>query len=154
MQKPDVIAAIREVLQIELDAMARANVLARDEATTNKPENKYDTRALEASYLASAQVDRMVDLKQLIGFYEVLVPTELGAVQVGALVQLEDDRGSRWVFIAPHGGGKRVVVGAEEVTVLTPRSPLGRALAGLGVDDEATWETPGGQRTLEIVSVS
>ncbi len=153
MRKPDVIAAIRSVLQRELDDMGRANALARDEATSTKPENKYDTRGLEASYLASAQIDRMIDLKRLIAFYDVFHPPEVEAVGVGALVELEDDDGSMWVFVAPHGGGTRVSVNARDVTVLSPRSPLGRALTGLGEGDEATWETPRGTRSLEIVSV-
>jgi transcription elongation GreA/GreB family factor len=153
MLKPDVIAAIRAVLDRELDAMVRANALARDEATTNKPENKYDTRAIEASYLASAQADRMVDLKQMIGFYDAFDPGIRATVQVGALVELEDDRGSRWVFIAPRGGGNGVTVDGIDITVLSTRSPLGRALAGLSEGDEATWDTPRGPRSLEIVTL-
>ena len=153
--KLDVINAIRQVLQTELHALVRANELARDEATNNKPENKYDTRALEASYLASAQVDRMVDLQQLIGFYDRIEPHPSDRVQVGALIELQDERDdeSHWVFMAPRGGGNRVTVEGKSITVLSASSPLGKALTGLRAEDEARFETPQGPRNVEILAI-
>ena len=53
MHRADLIARVREAVRTDVDAMERMVTMSRDEATSDesRPENKYDTRALEASYV-------------------------------------------------------------------------------------------------------
>lgn len=57
-------------------------------------------------------------------------------VALTALVGVRDDDVESVYFIAPAGGGERLVGGGTEVLVLTSFSPLGEALVGRRVDDE------------------
>jgi transcription elongation GreA/GreB family factor len=51
--------------------------------------------------------------------------------------------------VAPHGGGAQL--GA--VQVVTPRSPLGRALVGRRIGDDGEVQLPGKRRELLIVAI-
>ena len=158
MRKTAVIAAVHTALEAELRALVAAASLALDEATSeeSKAENKYDTRSLEASYLAGAQSERTLALKQVIAFWNVFQPRDYSDDQpigVGALVGLADARGERWCLLAPSGGGRRVSVDGREITVVDPRTPLGRALVGAAEGDEVEVRTPQGLRALEVTSV-
>ena len=158
VDKSAVVLAVRAALDDELRSLVAAASMALDEATSeeSKAENKYDTRSLEASYLAGAQSERALALKQVIAFWNVFQPrayiadTPIGA---GALVQVEDERGARWCLLAPSGGGRRVTVDGVEVTVVDLRTPLGRALVGAVEGDEVEVGTPQGVRWLEVVAV-
>lgn len=155
MTKDRVLTELRRVLNAEVAALAAMNDAARDEAThaESRPENKYDTRALEASYLAAGQGRRLLELGQLAGWADAAGgPAE--RCQVGALVVLDEDvAGEQTILLAP-AGGVRVVVADTPVTVVSMRSPLGHALAGLEAGDAVQLRSPGGVRELEIVSVA
>ncbi|NCG19852.1 MAG: transcription elongation factor GreAB [Rhodobacterales bacterium] len=156
--KPKVLAAIVAALDLELRSLVKATELALDEATNaeTKPENKYDTRGLEASYLAGAQSERLLVLKQRVRFYGVFQApdfTEDDPIRLGALVCLENDDGVRWVFMGPEGGGLTLDVDDHRVVVLSPRAPLGCALVGRRVGDGVKIWSPKGPRFWEIVEV-
>ena len=56
-------------------------------------------------------------------------------ISVGALVHVEEEDVGPWTyFVAPYGGGGRLAGG--RVQVVTPQSPLGKALVEKRVDDE------------------
>jgi transcription elongation GreA/GreB family factor len=104
-----------------------------------RPENDKDTRALEASYLARGQAQRVVDLQMALKLVTFMAVRDFGpddAVDVSALVQLEADDETRWYLITPAGGGHKLQLGATNIDVLTPQAPLGRALIGRYVGDE------------------
>ncbi len=42
----------------------------------------------------------------------------------------------QWLFLAPDAAGLKVDLVGQPVTVLTPRSPLGKSLLGKRIDDE------------------
>lgn len=126
------LAAVRRALQEALDAALAGAATAIDEAThgESRAENKYDTRGLEASYLAAGQGTRVLELRAALAGLDA----EGGAVVgVGSLVQLST---GAWYLIAAGGGGVRVDVDGETVAVLTPASPLGGALLGAEEGDE------------------
>jgi transcription elongation GreA/GreB family factor len=152
------LVAIVAALDSELKALVKATELALDEATNSetKPENKYDTRGLEASYLAGAQSERLLVLKQRVSFYGVFQAPDFAdddPVRLGALVCLENDDGIRWVFMGPEGGGLTLEVDGHRVVVLSPSAPLGRGLVGRRVGDEIKVQSPKGARFWEIVAV-
>ena len=126
-----VLRALYNDLSAELQGLERVTQMAIDEATgsESKAENKYDTRGLEASYLAAGQAERVVALRRLVSWLKVPPKPTPDLVGLGSLVELEGDS-SRWLLILPDGGGTRVRVEGVEVLCLTPDSPLGRDLVG------------------------
>ncbi|MBU6159741.1 MAG: hypothetical protein KGO50_01360 [Myxococcales bacterium] len=152
-----VLQAIVERLGDEL-AVATAQVnIARDEATSeqSKAENKYDTRATEASYLAGAQNRRQLDLQKNLALFERLrasIPVARDAIDGPCLVAVRDGDGEEaWLFLGPAAGGTRVEVCGVAVVVVTPQAPQGRALMGAGVDDEVVVTDTG--RRLTVVRI-
>lgn len=106
-----------------------------------KQEGKYDTRAIEAGYLAGAQKRRLeeiiVEIQSLksLGDEAHLVHQRITA---GSLVCVQPEaRGaeSQWYFLSPLSGGLEIEVGLL-VKVVSLRSPIGQALVGLGVGEE------------------
>jgi transcription elongation GreA/GreB family factor len=104
-----------------------------------KPENDKDTRALEQSYLARGQamrVEEIVEHVQVLRFLNLRRFDERDAIAAGALVEIEGDEQTRVVFMLPHGGGVEVSVDGVGIQVVTPISPLGKALLGRTVGDD------------------
>ena len=69
---------------------------------------------------------------------------------------IEDDDGARTVFfMSPHGGGVRLELGGEPagVQVVTPQSPLGKALLGRLHGDVIELRGKSGLREMSIVDV-
>ncbi|HEX2101518.1 MAG TPA: transcription elongation factor [Candidatus Synoicihabitans sp.] len=153
IDKSRVVAAIVAQLQADLDLQMRAALLARDEATSeeSKAENKYDTRAQEAAYLAEGQARQAAELRESISLYAALpLPqtTESAAVAVGHLVKLDGGGRTLSYFLGPRAGGAEVQVDGELITVVTPASPLGRQLLGARVG--ATVMLPGRGKTQAL----
>jgi hypothetical protein len=121
-----------------------------------RPENDKDTRALEASYLARGQAQRVVDLQaaqKRVAFMEVREFGPDDPIALSALVLLETDDVARWYLLAAAGGGRRLQSDGIDVDVLTPESPLGRALAGRLSGEEVVLRTAGRARELIIAKV-
>jgi transcription elongation GreA/GreB family factor len=134
-----VLATLRAQLDQELATLARMTEMARDEATSaeSRPENQYDTRALEASYLAAGQGQRLADLERLIAWVESQHGRTYEQVQAGAIVGLSD---GGWLLMAPRGG-IAVRVDGVEVRLVSAVSPLGESLCGLSEGDDADDES-------------
>ncbi|MCB9688949.1 MAG: GreA/GreB family elongation factor [Alphaproteobacteria bacterium] len=155
MTRARVLEVLRDTLSRELDALGRATAMARDEATSaeSRPENQYDTRALEASYLAAGQGERLEDLKRLVAWAETLGSEAPTRVEAGALVELEDDRGrSRTLLVAPRGGMTLDVDGCA-ISVVSASSPLGSALGGLTEGDEEEVDSPDGVACWTVLAL-
>jgi hypothetical protein len=170
IDKRAIVAALRGQLDAEIETMSR---LARDaaEAATheeNKPENVKDMRSTEASYVARGQAGRVRELEQAHARLGALELRAFGAgdgIEISALVTLRaaGKRGAAvgaagsgaisTCFVAPVAGGLRVSLGGVEIQTVTPTSPLGAALLGLGAGEEAEAPTPQGVRVYEIVRV-
>ncbi len=141
-------------LQETLANLEAAHAAAMEGAThaEAKPENDKDTRGLEQSYLARGQALRIEGLKQGIAAVANMPLTPLKKVQLGALVEAEDEDGATLrYFVAPDGGGTKLKGG---VHVVTPNSPLGQALAQKSADDEVELMHGGKTRWLNILSVT
>ena len=124
--------------QTALMAAKRAHATATDKA--NIAENKYDTLALEAAYLAEGQAKRASECRADIEAIKKLGPVEFSqsdAIAVCALVSLIDqDKKPLLLFLAPVSGGLKFVFEAQTIVVITQSSPLGKKLLGKFVDDE------------------
>ena len=140
MNKSQLHALIIEKLQADL-VIAKSVLQASHEAATHsesKAENKYDTRGLEAAYLADGQRRRVHEIEAAIsGFRNLPVRTHLNeAISLGALIELDGDEGRRWVFLGPDAAGLQILIDDALVVLISTRSPLGHALLGLFEGDE------------------
>jgi transcription elongation GreA/GreB family factor len=156
------IQRVRATLQREADAMLAAATSARDAATHEeaRPENDKDTRAIEAGYLAGAQAERVRELRDAVAALDAMPCRDAGEgepVALGSLIRVEaNERGATrtWCYLmAPEGGGTRVEWNGESVSVITPASPLGRALLGRRRGDVVEVATDRGEGECELLAV-
>ncbi len=157
MNKTDLQIAIIDKLQADL-AIATDALKASHEAATHaesKAENKYDTRGLEAAYLADGQRRRVHEIETALSRYRKLpVRSQVNEpISLGALVSLERGGAGRWVFLGPDAAGLRVVAAEAEVLVISPRSPLGQALLGRCDGDEVEVLVDGRRQRYEVLEV-
>jgi transcription elongation GreA/GreB family factor len=158
MNKHALIRKIIARLADELAVYFRAAYASRAEATheQNKAEDKYDTRGLEASYLARGQSKQAAEIESAIAEFEKLAVRKFGdgeAIGPGALVELETGGEHSFYFIAPRAGGTEVVHEKREILVITPQSPLGEQLLGRKQGDQPKLNLGGAKQTARIVSV-
>jgi len=140
VNKQAVLDQILSVLNAELLALTRAAQGAFAAATDpdSKAENKYDTRTLEASYVARGQAQRVAELQEAVRAFGALsgTPLESGAaVTLGALVSLLLPGEVAHYFLGPFAGGTEVQHEGQEVVVITPASVLGQKLLGKRTGD-------------------
>jgi len=158
MNKRVLIKKVVAKLKSELKVHFRAAQASRAEATheQNKADNKYDTRGLEASYLARGQSKQAAELEAAIAEFEKLEARKFAlgeSIAVGALVGLEMAGERSLYFIGPRAGGTEVVLDGKEVLVITPPSPLGAQLLGKKQGDRPQLELGGRGQLSKIVSV-
>lgn len=158
MNKKALVQQIIRQLEQDLGVLKAAALETYAAATgdESKPENKYDTRALEASYLAGAQAKRVLDIEASLNIYRVLEIkqfNEKSRIESTALVEVDLDGRSLHVFIAPARGSLTLNFEGIAVQVITPQSPLGEALLGLRVGDVAKVDKANRQLEYEIVAV-
>ena len=132
-KKQALVRKIIQALQAELERFAKAARASHAEATDpqSKAEHKYDTRGLEAAYLAGGQARKVSELEETIEQFQKLKLIEFTPetpIDYGALVQIEMRGGMSWYFIGPKAGGLEVVHDKEEITVITLQSPVGEQL--------------------------
>ncbi len=150
--KSELIAQLEAAL-----ATARAAHAAAIEGSTHeeaKPENDKDTRGLEQSYLARGQAQRVAENEAAIGDVNALALREFGpkaSIAMSALVTVDEDGTELVVFLSPAGGGNVLAGGVQ---VVTPNSPLGRALLGKKVDDDVELQLPGKLRSFVVSAIA
>ncbi len=132
--KAVVLSLIVEQLRADLAAVETAVAVARDTATHPDAlgSSKYETLGLEASYLAQGQGLRLLEIERALGYFSRLeLPPAGGTVALSSLVGLLDEEGkAQHLWLAPEAGGLKVDYHGREITVVTPKSPLGAALLG------------------------
>lgn len=135
VNKQTLVKKIVGVLEAELEMYFRAARAAHAEATheQSRAENKYDTRGLEASYLARGQSKQAAELQTAIARLQELPLRKFGpsdSIDLSALVEVEGEDESLHYFISPSAGGITVKHQKNEVIAVTPQSPIGQQLLG------------------------
>jgi len=149
MEKSAVLTAILSRLEVELEALtqgARASYAAATDPDS-KAENKYDTRTLEASYVARGQAQRVEELRQALHDFGQLKPQASlisETVRLGSWVTLKTGASQDEYFMGPAEGGLEVQMDGQEIMVITPASPLGARLMGKLTGDAIA--LPSGQK--------
>jgi transcription elongation GreA/GreB family factor len=160
LDKRLILDELRRLVHADLGAVAASQQETQAGATheESKPENDKDTRALESSYLArglARRVGELQDAATLLDALELRTFADEAPIALSALVALEDGEGEvRHYFVAPGGGGLKLDISGTKVAIVTPPSPLGRALIGKRTDDDVELHTPQGRREFSVLSVT
>jgi hypothetical protein len=158
MNKRAIVQKIIAKLTGELEVYFRAANYARAEATheSNKPENKYDTRGLEASYLARGQSKQAAELETAIKEFESVAGIKFApgaGIGLGALVELDLAGERAFYFLGPRAGGTEVIHDRKEIVVITPQSPLGEQLMTRRAGETPELKFGGTKQPAKIVGV-
>lgn len=160
LDKPAIIRKFIAHFEHEL-ALIRESAKAAHEAATHeeaKSEDKHDTRAIEAGYLAQGQAKRVMELEDALNEFkhhlESTRPHKV--VEKGALITLELDGKISHSFFAGLAGGTQIKFDdqrATVVTMVTEASPLGQMLVGCSTQDEVEVETKNGVKTYRVKAI-
>ncbi len=155
LDKKIILETLLENLRKELKDVESAANSTKDLATADdlKSEGKYDTRAIEASYLASAQQKRVEEIKidiQMLEDLEIHPSTQL---QMGSLALLEYNNQSRYYFLTSTSGGTMLTINGQAVLVISVFSPIGNEALGLKKGESFEVETPKELRNYKILEV-
>jgi transcription elongation GreA/GreB family factor len=146
---------IRDSVEVAMREHEAAATEAREGATPD--EKRADARvALEFSNLAAAQARRASAALDDLAVIEAFRPAKAGArVEVGTIIEIEDGDQGRTVFLAPVGAGIELTMpdGDGFVTVVTPASPLGKAILGCRVGDTVEVVVKGEPREWSVTFV-
>ncbi len=157
--KAAVRAHLLEALERALAAMTHSAEQTRSGVVhaDARAEGDKDMRSTEQSYLARGQAMRAEDLgeqAQRFATTPLVRFAEHDAIAPGALVQALVGTERRVFYLVMQGGGIELTVGGVKVTVVTPASPVGRALLGAHVGDELELPGRGGTRAWEIEAIT
>jgi len=157
MDKPAILKKLETHIAGQLEVATQAAHAAHEAAThiESKPEDEYDTRGLEASYLAGAQSKRAMELEQLVALYRYVDVKSFGPevpIASTAVVEMETNGKSHYYLLMPKGGGLNVEFDGKTIHVVTPQSPLGGAILGKKVGDQVEVEIGGEARDYDIVN--
>ncbi len=151
MNKSALFRKLIQQLADDVERLTQAAQATHEQATDaeNKAEDKYDTRGLEASYLAHGQSKAAEEAAHALAQFRALPDRELTPgepVALGALVAMENAGQSTYYFIGPRAGGTEILHEGQTVMVVTPASPLGHQLMGRREGDQLTLVL-GGRKT-------
>lgn len=163
MNKQKLVNFIIQQLENDLNSAIEAAKATYEAATheESKPENEYDTRGLEASYLAGAQAKRVAEIEETLYIFKhtemkSFAPKDTIAATALAKVKLLNNSKNQpisFALIMPKGGGLHLNFENHPIQVITPNSPLGEALVGMKAGEIASIEVGSQNREYEILEV-
>lgn len=153
--KKKALPALISHLELELHGLIQSARAAHLAATheESRAEDKHDTFAIEASYLAAGQAARVSELRATL--LELKQHLETGTnrnrIEVGSLVTLSSGGRTTLSLLANHGGGTRIQLEGIPLSLVSPLSPLGENLIGLKTGDEFEIEAKSGISVFRVV---
>ena len=146
-------------LQADLVTMKDAARAAHEAATheESKAENQYDTRGLEASYLAGAQAKRAAEIDEVLALFKntsFKIFDASSPAQATALVDIRMEGKKSHLLMMPKGGALRLRFEGRDFQIITPQSSLGEALIGLHTGDWGEFEISGKLKEFEVLGIS
>lgn len=150
-----IINALRSKVSLHMDAARAAHAEATHEES--KAEDKYDTRGLEASYLAAGQARQVGEAAAALQEFASLFIKRFqpdDPIDLTALVELEMKKERLFYFIGPSSGGLEVEQDGSTILVITLQSPLGQQLVGRKKGDKLKIKIAGFVNEYKVMSVS
>jgi hypothetical protein len=159
MKKAQLVAQVIASMTESLHALEKAARASHEEATheSSKAESKYDTRGLEAAYLAGGQARQAKGILDSIKAYEALATRDFAPgepIELTALVELDANDARSIYFIGPKSGGLEIEHRRKQIMVITPQSPLGQDLMGRQTGQRWAAKLGGVTVKYHIISVS
>lgn len=147
--KNKIINMIIVKMRNELSKLKEASLTTRKYSQSDdlKNEGKYDTRAVEAKYLAEAQEIRVKQLEAELKIISNFTPLEHKTVQIGSLVEFQNQL---HLIIPISGQGKFTVEGICTKT-LSNKTDIFDTIKDLETGDE--FEHPISAKELHITKV-
>ena len=166
INKKLVIQGFLDVFERELAELIKSAKAAHEAATHEevKAEDRHDTQAIEASYLAAGQATRVSEIEKMIAEYRTYLDaldTAHPKISLGSIVTLQQlssnlqpilKNKDTHSFIAERGGGTQIQLNGKVITVITPRSPIGEPLMDAGPGEEIVVEAKSGIREYKVLS--
>ncbi len=157
MLKNFIKASLINLLEKELEELEKIAASTKEQALDSEmeQEDKWDTRRIEASYLAGAQAKRVEEVKRdlnLIRNLEMIATDEI--ISVSNIVELESEGKHLVYFMSPAFSNHTVEIEGNKYNCLSIHSPLGKELIGYEVGDIAELEAPSGIQEYEILKIS
>lgn len=156
MEKQKILEHLKKNIQQELDKAKNAYQTSHGHATDNelKADGKYDTRAIEAGYLAGAQKKRVEELEQEVKLLdEIDLSHTNDQVSVGSLVGLSYNNLEKKYFISSTSGGSMFNIDGEIILIISAFSPLGVEAIGLKKGDTFEVQVKNQDREYTITSI-
>ncbi|MFN2425278.1 MAG: hypothetical protein ABR587_02385 [Candidatus Binatia bacterium] len=160
VDKKAILTILRDRLATILESLTASQQAVQSGAVhpEARQEHPKDTRSIEAGYLARGLAERVETMRDGIRALDLMSLHAFAddeAAAPGALVKMVTDDGVEAIyFLAPFGGGEKMVVAGKQILVLTPRSPLGAAIAGKRSGDSVVAELPSGVVRGEIGQIA
>jgi transcription elongation GreA/GreB family factor len=158
--KQKIIEAFIAHFEIEIAALIASAKAAHAAATheESRAEDRHDTFAIEASYLAAGQAKRVQEIRaslnELNDFLAHLKTKPQPTVELGALVMIESQGKRTRSLIARFGGGTHVQIDGKVISILSPTSPLGEGILGLQKGEPFSMESPAQTRTFTVADIA
>lgn len=148
----DLVARLQKELKEVEEAVASARELATH--SESKQEGKYDTRSIEAGYLAGAQAKRAEEIKLDIQMLEDLdIESKADQLQLGSLGLIRHNKSEKFYFLSSTAGGTIIDVNGQGILIISVFSPIGDAAIGMKVGDSFEVETPRELREYEVLQI-
>jgi len=157
IDKQHILDLIIEQLRADLKVCEGAVAIARDTATHSDAlgSSRYETMGVEASYLAQGQGLRLLEVERSLAWFNQVKLAEAGGIiRLSSLVSLLDEQGeTQLLWLAADAGGMKIEHAGNGITVITPKSPLGKAMLGKHEGDSFDINIAGKPRCFEIGDV-
>lgn len=158
MTKAELVKKFASSLKQELEVLTAAAKATYEAATheESKAENEYDTRGLEASYLAGAQAKRVGEIREVLSQFQTLEFKEFTSkdlVLSTALVDVAINGKKSTLLFMPKGGGVSFSFEGQSIQIVTPHSLLGEAILGSKVGDEVEYEVGSRTHSCEVLGI-
>lgn len=146
---PRLTPAARDRLVKELDSLRSAREEFTQSLGFDDPigDEADQADALERTMSRERVDQRIAEIDNLLARAEIATPAG-DVVEVGTVVTVRFADGTEQALRVGD-----LAESDDETMVLTPNSPLGRALLGCRAGDSASYTAPGGESRVEVVSV-
>lgn len=118
-------------LEQKTQIIAKAAENARQDSIVaeGRMQTRYGSEKEESGYLADGLMMRRNSVEQGIGVLSKLqLPENPERVTSGTLVRVREGSDLSYYFVLPYGGGETLEINGGEITILSPVSPIAKAM--------------------------
>ena len=157
-EKKSIIALIQEELAEMKETALRSAAEARNgmHLGSDRTRTRGERGVMnEQAYLIAAQMKQVEQCHDLMRALSELDLSTARRVRPGALIDVEDagNGGLTTYFMVPGGMGRTLAFGERRINLVSPDSPLGRALLDRRRGNMVELQLPAGSRSLRILGI-